>query len=283
MKVCTTKDELRKSLTALRQGNKSVGLVPTMGALHEGHASLFKIARRENDIFVASVFVNPIQFNNPDDLKNYPRDFEADARLLEASGCDIVFHPAPEEMYPEGSKPKTYSFGALESVMEGAQRPGHFAGVGVVVGMLFELTDPTRAYFGEKDFQQVAVIRDLVRQMGIGVQIVSCPIKRGDDGLALSSRNALLTPENRAKAPFIYATLSASAEKVKADPQASCADIKKFVADRIASQPEMKLEYFEIARPDTLQSLSPEAPAQGNVGFIVVWMGKVRLIDNIRY
>ena len=283
MKICTTKDELRRSLSALRKGGKSVGFVPTMGALHEGHASLFKAARRENDIFVASVFVNPIQFNNPEDLKNYPRDFGADTEILEETGCDIVFHPSPEEMYPEGSQPKTYSFGALESVMEGAQRPGHFAGVGVVVGMLFELTEPTRAYFGEKDFQQVAVIRNLVQQMGIDVQIVSCPIKRGEDGLALSSRNALLTPQNRAKAPFIYATLSASAEIVKANPQTSCADIKKFVEERIASQAEMKLEYFEIAHPDTLQTAPPDAPAQGNVGFIVVWMGKVRLIDNIRY
>ncbi len=283
MKICTTKDELRRTLSALRKGGRSVGFVPTMGALHEGHASLFKTARRENDIFVASVFVNPIQFNNPDDLKNYPRDFEADTEILEENGCDIVFHPTPEEMYPEGSEPKTYSFGALESVMEGARRPGHFAGVGVVVGMLFELTDPTRAYFGEKDFQQVAVIRDLVRQMGIDVQIVSCPIKRGEDGLALSSRNALLTPENRAKAPFIHATLSASAEIVKAHPQTSCADIKKFVEERIASQPQMELEYFEIAHPDTLQTAPADAPARGNVGFIVVWMGKVRLIDNIRY
>lgn len=279
MKVCKTKRELQQSLQEIRAGGKSVGLVPTMGALHQGHASLFKRARAENDIFVASVFVNPIQFNNPEDLKNYPRDFQADCGLLEENGCDIVFHPEVTEMYPEGVKPKSYAFGPLESVMEGAQRPGHFAGVGVVVGMLFELVEPTRAYFGEKDFQQVAVIQDLVRQMGIPVQIVSCPIKRGEDGLALSSRNALLTPENRAKAPYIYATLKASLEMA----DRSCREVKSWVEDRIARCPEMKLEYFEIAHPRTLQSTEADAPARGNVGFIVVWMGKVRLIDNIRY
>lgn len=279
MIICKTKADLHAQLEKLRAGNKSVGFVPTMGALHQGHASLFQRARAENDVFVASVFVNPIQFNNPDDLKNYPRDFESDRKLLEANGCDLVFAPEVSEMYPEGETPKKYSFGSLETVMEGAQRPGHFAGVGVVVGLLFELIEPTRAYFGEKDFQQVAVIRDLVRQMGIGVQIVPCPIKRAENGLALSSRNALLTPENLAKAPAIYATLKAS-QQMASRPSA---EVKKWVEDQIATYPEMKLEYFEIAHPDTLQTTPAEAPAAGNVGFIVVWMGKVRLIDNIRY
>ena len=278
MIVCKTKQELKQAL-ASRNAQETVGFVPTMGALHEGHASLFKRARAENDVFVASVFVNPIQFNNPEDLKNYPRDFEADRKLLEENGCDIVFAPSVEEMYPEGEPVKSYSFGALETVMEGAQRPGHFKGVGVVVGLLFELVRPDRAYFGEKDFQQVAVIQDLVRQMGIKTRIVPCPIKRGEDGLALSSRNALLTPENRALAPKIHAALKKSSEMANR----SCREVKEFVCGQIASVPEMKLEYFEIARPDTLQTVPDEAPAQGNVGFIVVWMGKVRLIDNIRY
>ena len=279
MLICTTKKELREAIAAQRSGGKSVGFVPTMGALHQGHASLFKRARAENDLFVASVFVNPIQFNNPDDLKNYPRDFEADRRLLEAEGCDIAFHPSVEEMYPEGGKVERYNFGSLETVMEGAQRPGHFAGVGVVVGLLFRLVEPTRAYFGEKDFQQVAVIKELVRQMGIPTQIVPCPIKRGEDGLALSSRNALLTPENRAKAPFIYETLKASLELASRP----CREVKDFVENRIASCPLMKLEYFEIADPDSLQSVPDDKPAVGNQGFIVVWMGSVRLIDNIHY
>ncbi|MCM1042054.1 MAG: pantoate--beta-alanine ligase [Bacteroides sp.] len=278
MIVCKTRKELAQALAACPK-DASIGLVPTMGALHEGHASLFKRARAENDVFVASVFVNPIQFNNPEDLRNYPRDFEADRKLLEANGCDIVFAPSVEEMYPEGEPLKSYSFGSLETVMEGAQRPGHFKGVGVVVGLLFELVNPTRAYFGEKDFQQVAVIQDLVRQMGIKTQIVPCPIKRYEDGLAQSSRNALLTPEHRALAPKIYATLKKSKEMA----EKSCKDVKDFVCAQIAAVPEMKLEYFEIARPDSLQTVPDDEPAQGNVGFIVVWMGKVRLIDNIRY
>ncbi len=278
MIVCKTKQELKQAL-ASRNAQQTIGFVPTMGALHEGHASLFKRARTENDVFVASVFVNPIQFNNPEDLKNYPRDFEADRKLLETNGCDIVFAPSVEEMYPEGEAVKSYSFGALETVMEGAQRPGHFKGVGVVVGLLFELIKPDRAYFGEKDFQQVAVIQDLVRQMGIKTKIVPCPIKRGEDGLALSSRNALLTPENRALAPKIHAALKKSTEMA----DQSCREVKEFVCGQIAAVPEMKLEYFEIARPDTLQTVPEAEPARGNVGFIVVWMGKVRLIDNIRY
>lgn len=278
MIVCRTKKELKEALSSLRTG-KTVGLVPTMGALHDGHASLFKYARAENDVFVASVFVNPIQFNNPEDLKNYPRDFESDCKVLQKNGCDIVFAPSVEEMYPEGEPVKSYSFGSLESVMEGSQRPGHFKGVGVVVGLLFELVQPDRAYFGEKDFQQVAVIKDLVRQMGIKTQIVPCPIKRAENGLALSSRNALLTPENRAKAPYIHAVLQKSAEMCNQ----TCAQVKAFVNAQIEAVPEMKLEYFEIAHPDSLQPAAENAPAKGNVGFIVVWMGKVRLIDNIRY
>ncbi len=278
MIVCTTRKELQEALQRCRKKG-SIGFVPTMGALHAGHASLFERARAENGLFVASVFVNPIQFNNPDDLRNYPRQFDADRELLEKSGCDIMFAPSVEEMYPEGQTVKTYSFGALETVMEGAQRPGHFAGVGAVVGLLFELVQPDRAYFGEKDFQQVAVIKDLVRQMGSPVTIVPCPIKRDEDGLALSSRNALLTPENRAKAPAIYATLKKSVE-MAARP---CGEVKAWVKQQIAAIPEMELEYFEIADSDTLQPVNDAFPSTGNVGFIVVWMGKVRLIDNIRY
>lgn len=278
MIVCRTKKELEQALASLRNG-KTVGLVPTMGALHEGHASLFKRARAENDVFVASVFVNPIQFNNPEDLKNYPRTFEGDCRILQENGCDIVFAPTEEEMYPKGEPVKSYGFGALESVMEGARRPGHFKGVGVVVGLLFALIQPDKAYFGEKDFQQVAVIKDLVRQMGINTQIVPCPIKRAENGLALSSRNALLTPENRDKAPYIYETLKKSTELA----DKTCREVKEFVCQRIAAVPQMKLEYFEIAHPQSLQSVAEDAPAKGNQGFIVVWMGNVRLIDNIRY
>lgn len=278
MIVCKTKKELEQALAACPE-NATIGFVPTMGALHGGHASLFKRARAENKVFVASVFVNPIQFNNPDDLKNYPRNFEADRKLLEENGCDIVFAPSEEEMYPKNEPVKPYSFGTLETVMEGARRPGHFRGVGIVVGLLFDLIKPDKAYFGEKDFQQVAVIKDLVRQMGIKTQIVPCPIRRDVDGLASSSRNALLTPSDRALAPGIYATLKKSTEL----SGGTCREVKDFVCREIATVPEMKLEYFEIAEPDTLQTVPDNLPAKGNVGFIVVWMGKVRLIDNIRY
>lgn len=278
MQICTTKKQLAESLAAVK--GRSIGLVPTMGALHQGHASLFQKARAENDIFVASVFVNPIQFNNPDDLKTYPRDFEADCRLLESCGCDIVFHPSAEEMYPENESIESYDFGDLEKVMEGKNRPGHFQGVGVVVNRLFQLVRPQRAYFGEKDIQQLAIIKRLVELTHSPIEIVPCPIKREDDGLALSSRNQRLTPAQRALAPHIYRILK---ESLALKATHDLTSVRQWVADQIAAYPEMELEYYQIVDAVTMQPIQNWKDAKEIIGCIVVLFGSVRLIDNIRY
>ena len=206
MQTITTAAALTAAIQEAKQAHKTIGLVPTMGALHDGHLSLVNRARNENDLVVVSVFVNPIQFNNKEDLAKYPRTVEADCEKLAAAGADIAFVPTVEEMYPE---PVTtvYHFGPLEEVMEGSRRPGHFSGVAVVVRRLFDLAQPDRAYFGEKDFQQIAIIRNLLEQIKYPIELVPCPIVRADDGLALSSRNMRLSPEARAVAPTIYATL----------------------------------------------------------------------------
>ena len=212
MKVVNTVAELNAALAPLKR--EGVGFVPTMGALHAGHRSLVERARRENDTVVVSVFVNPTQFNDKNDLKNYPRTPEADCAILEAAGADIVFMPTVEVIYPEPDT-RQFDFGMVDKVMEGATRPGHFNGVAQVVSRLFALVNPARAYFGEKDFQQIAVIKAMVEQLAIDIEIVECAIVRGEDGLALSSRNELLTPEHRAAAPHIYATISQCASKME--------------------------------------------------------------------
>ncbi|MBO4599132.1 MAG: pantoate--beta-alanine ligase, partial [Bacteroidales bacterium] len=211
MQKIETVTALTAAIQEAKQAHKTIGLVPTMGALHDGHLSLVNRARKENDLVVVSVFVNPIQFNNKEDLAKYPRTIEADCEKLAAAGADIAFVPTVEEMYP---KPVTtiYHFGPLEEVMEGPRRPGHFSGVAVVVRRLFDLAQPDRAYFGEKDFQQIAIIRNLLEQIKYPIELVPCPIVRADDGLALSSRNMRLSPEARAVAPTIYATLQQAVE-----------------------------------------------------------------------
>ena len=211
MQTITTAAALTAAIHEAKLANKTIGLVPTMGALHDGHLSLVNRARKENDLVVVSVFVNPIQFNNKEDLAKYPRTVEADCEKLSAAGADIAFVPTVEEMYPE---PVTtvYHFGPLEEVMEGPRRPGHFSGEAVVVRRLFDLAQPDRAYFGEKDFQQIAIIRNLLEQIKYPIELVPCPIVRADDGLALSSRNMRLSPEARAVAPTIYATLKQAVE-----------------------------------------------------------------------
>ena len=211
MQTFTTTAALTAAINEAKQANRTIGLVPTMGALHEGHLSLIRRARQENDLVVVSIFVNPIQFNNKEDLAKYPRTLEADCAAAASAGADIAFAPSVEEMYPE---PVTtvYHFGPIEEVMEGPRRPGHFSGVAVVVRRLFDLTQPTRAYFGEKDFQQIAIIRNLLEQIKYPIELVPCPIVRADDGLALSSRNMRLSPEARAVAPNIYATLVQAVE-----------------------------------------------------------------------
>lgn len=266
----------------LQNGN-SIGFVPTMGALHAGHISLVERAVEENDVCVVSVFVNPTQFNNPADLASYPRDEESDFKLLAKAGVSVAFAPAVTEMYPggvEGRKRKEFVLGMAATVMEGKYRPGHFQGVAEVVSRLFGIVRPTRAYFGEKDFQQIAVIRNMVETEGINVKIVPCPIKRADDGLALSSRNALLTPHQRTLAPEIHRALADSVEYAKTHSVRATHDS---VVERIDAVPEMKVEYFEIVDARTLVAIENWEESPWVVGCITVYCGNIRLIDNICY
>lgn len=289
MKIIRTTAALTACITQIKQAGNSIGFVPTMGALHEGHISLINAARKNNDIVVASIFVNPIQFNNKEDLEKYPRTEEADCQKLQTAGTDIVFIPTVKEMYPEPVT-ETYHFGAIEEVMEGPQRPGHFSGVAVVVKRLFDLTQPDRAYFGEKDFQQVAIIRNLLQQIQYPIELVPCPIVRANDGLALSSRNMRLSKEARAIAPVIYETLQQAAEMAEYDDVES---VKDWVIDTLANyhlmnpQPQQlrfEPEYFEIVDSLSLQPISSwDDPREQAIGCIAVWLDGVRLIDMIKF
>lgn len=279
MRVVKTISELKSLISGYKQKNKTVGLVPTMGALHAGHKSLVDRARKENDIVVVSVFVNPTQFNNKQDLVTYPRTEERDCALLEAAGCDVVFMPAVEEVYPEPDN-RQFDLGAVAEVMEGAHRPGHFNGVAQIVSKLFSFVEPDRAYFGEKDFQQIAVIRKMVQLEGFKLQIVACPIKREDDGLALSSRNVRLTAEQRQLAPNIYRVLKESCNFAKSH---TVAETEKFVVDSLNALPQMEVEYYSIVDALTMQPVSDWADADSITGCITVYCGEVRLIDNIAY
>lgn len=279
MRVVKTISELKSLISGYKQENKTVGLVPTMGALHAGHKSLVDRARKENDIVVVSVFVNPTQFNNKQDLATYPRTEERDCALLEAAECDVVFMPAVEEVYPEPDN-RQFDLGAVAEVMEGAHRPGHFNGVAQIVSKLFGFVEPDRAYFGEKDFQQIAVIRKMVQLEGFKLQIVACPIKREDDGLALSSRNVRLTAEQRQLAPNIYRVLKESCNFAKSH---TVAETEKFVVDSLNALPQMEVEYYSIVDALTMQPVSDWADADSITGCITVYCGEVRLIDNIAY
>lgn len=251
-----------------------------MGALHAGHLSLIERARRENDTVVVSVFVNPTQFNNPTDLATYPRTEEADAALLSSAGVDYAFIPSVDEVYPEPDT-RVFDLGPVAEVMEGAMRPGHFNGVAQVVSKLFRFTEPTRAYFGEKDFQQIAVIRRMAELEGFdSLEIIDCPIKREADGLALSSRNVRLTPEQRSIAPVIALTLRASLIKART---ASLAETRQWVVDAINAYPFMQVEYYEIVDALTMQPITEWTDSTRPVGCITVFCGDVRLIDNIKY
>ena len=276
MKVVNTVAELNAALAPLKR--EGVGFVPTMGALHAGHRSLVERARRENDTVVVSVFVNPTQFNDKNDLKNYPRTPEADCAILEAAGADIVFMPTVEVIYPEPDT-RQFDFGMVDKVMEGATRPGHFNGVAQVVSRLFALVNPARAYFGEKDFQQIAVIKAMVEQLAIDIEIVECAIVRGEDGLALSSRNELLTPEHRAAAPHIYATISQCASKMES---MSPAELTEWVVSTIDSNPLLKTIYFEAVDARTMQRVEKWSDSERIQGCCAVQAGNIRLIDNIR-
>lgn len=265
-----------------RHEGKTIGLVPTMGALHAGHISLIDRARKENDIVVVSVFVNPTQFNNPEDLRTYPRTEEADCEKLRAAGVDYAFIPSVEEIYPEKDT-RQFDLGPVAEVMEGAMRPGHFNGVAQIVSKLFAMTSPTRAYFGEKDFQQIAVIRRMAELEGFNdLDIIACSIKREEDGLALSSRNVRLTPHQREIAPNIHRILTESQIDAKS---MSVNQVVKSVTDKINAYPEMEVEYYQIVDPFTMQPIDKweDAPDGEAVGCITVYLGDVRLIDNIKY
>ena len=279
MKIVKGINELKGYLVDSKRNGKRIGLVPTMGALHKGHLSLVERCVRENDICVVSVFVNPTQFNDKHDLETYPRTLEADCALLESAGCDFVFAPSVEEMYPEPDT-RTFDFGTVMQVMEGAKRPGHFNGVAQVVRKLFYIVEPDNAYFGEKDFQQIAVIRAMVKQLQIPVQINACPIVREADGLALSSRNTRLTPALRQKAPLIARTLQES--KALAATK-SVREVIDYVVNTLNADPDLEVEYYEIVDGDSLVSIQDWKDTSYAVGCVTVYCGEVRLIDNIKY
>ena len=276
MKTVYTVNELKQELASVDMSG--VGFVPTMGALHAGHRSLVEKARKECETVVVSVFVNPTQFNDKNDLKHYPRTPEADEALLEAAGADIVFMPSVEEVYPEPDT-RIFDFGQIDKVMEGATRPGHFNGVAQVVSRLFDMVNPAKAYFGEKDFQQIAVIKAMVKQLGLDVEIVECPIIRGKDGLALSSRNTLLTAEHRAAAPHIYATIKQCADKMQA---MTPAELSAWVTAEVESNPLLKVIYFQAVDALSMQQVSAWDESERVQGCIAVQAGEIRLIDNIR-
>ncbi len=276
MKPVTSVKELRAELDKVEQAG--IGFVPTMGALHAGHRSLVERARKECKTVVVSVFVNPTQFNDKNDLKRYPRTPEADLALLEAAGADLVLMPSVEEIYPEEDT-RQFDFGLIDKVMEGATRPGHFNGVGQVVSRLFDIVRPAKAYFGEKDFQQIAVIRSLVEQLSIPVEIIDCPIVREDDGLALSSRNTLLTAEHRAAAPRIWQVISQCAKRSE---QMTPAELERWVVEEIEQNPLLKVIYFKSVDALTMQSVSSWSESARIQGCIAVQAGEIRLIDNTR-
>jgi pantoate--beta-alanine ligase len=279
MEIIHTISRLKELMRTLRRAGKTIGFVPTMGALHAGHAELVRLCAAENDVCVVSLFVNPTQFNNKEDLRVYPRTWEADCVLLEQTGAGVLFAPSVEEMYPEPDT-RVFDFGLLDKVMEGRYRPGHFNGVAQVVSKLFTFTEPDKAYFGEKDFQQLAIVRAMVAQLRMPVQIVGVPIVREAGGLALSSRNTLLTEQGRTDAANIYRVLRESREMAGTTTPDKLTD---WVIDQVSRVPALQVEYFEIVDGDTLQLVASWDDSETVVGCITVFCGKVRLIDNIRY
>lgn len=279
MEIIRTVELLRQRIAEEKQLGHSVGLVPTMGALHAGHISLVERARNDNDVVVVSVFVNPTQFNNPDDLRTYPRTEKADCEKLQVAGVNYAFIPSVEEIYPEPDT-RIFDLGEVAEVMEGPMRPGHFNGVAQIVSKLFAMVEPHRAYFGEKDFQQIAVIRRMVEIERFNIDIIGCPIKREDDGLAMSSRNVRLTAEQRTIAPAIYRTLTESVDYATTH---SVEETKKLVIDTLNAIDQMEVEYYEIVNATTMQPIANWSDAETAVGCITVYCGEVRLIDNIKY
>ena len=278
MIVVHTISDIQQPLSVAREQRKTIGFVPTMGALHDGHISLVRECKKHCDITVVSIFVNPTQFNNPDDFKHYPRTLENDSEQLRQAGADIVFAPNEKEIYPEPDT-RIFDFGLLDKVMEGEFRPGHFNGVAQVVSRLFAIVQPEKAFFGEKDFQQVAVLREMVAQMGNQPEIIAFPIVRENDGLAMSSRNMRLTEKQRANAPHIYATLCEAKNKILNN---SVTALKKWITDTINANPELETEYVEIVNEKTLQPIEKWNDCEHVRVCVAVYAHPVRLIDNIQ-
>jgi len=271
--------EIKSLISKLKSENKTIGFVPTMGALHEGHLSLIRESKKQCDATVVSIFVNPTQFNDKSDLEKYPRTLEADLVLLQNLECDIVFTPDVDEMYPEEDT-RDFDFGFLETVMEGANRPGHFNGVAQIVSKLFDIVEPDFAFFGKKDFQQVAIINSLVENYNYNVKIIACPIKRENSGLAMSSRNERLTKSDRIEAALINKLLKTSVEKSKTN---SVAEVKEFVENEFSKNNNLDLEYYEIVDDKTLKSINDWNESKNITACIVAHIGGVRLIDNIQF
>jgi pantoate--beta-alanine ligase len=278
MQLVTSIGEL-KAIVGQAKNSGKVGFVPTMGALHQGHISLVKQCASENNFIVVSIYVNPTQFNDKADLQRYPRDINKDLELLRGSGCTVVFAPTDNEMYPKPDTRK-FNFGTLETVMEGKFRPGHFNGVAQIVSKLFDAVQPDRAYFGLKDFQQLAIIKRMVKDYNYPVEIIPCSIVREPDGLAMSSRNMLLEPEKRSAAPHIYQTLKQILPLAKLQ---SPEKIKEFVSTQFKTNANLELEYFEIIDDETLQPISKFDNTTACSACIAVFAGKIRLIDNIQF
>lgn len=280
MEIVAKTNSLQELVQSKKQAKLTVGFVPTMGALHAGHISLVKEAKKDCDVCVVSIFVNPTQFNNLEDLEKYPRTIERDATLLAEAGADIVFAPSVDEIYPEPDT-RIFDFGTLDKVMEGEHRPGHFNGVAQVVSRLFDIVKPTKAYFGEKDFQQLAIIRAMVKQLSLDIEIMPMPILRESSGLALSSRNERLSAEQKEIATNIYKALKGSKDECLGKESVALT-IEK-VTEKINSIQPLRVEYFDIVDGYTLQSVKNWSDSEYIVGCIAVFCGDVRLIDNIVY
>ena len=279
MIIFTEKHALKVYLSTLKAQDKTIGFIPTMGALHQGHLSLIKQAQQKNDVVIVSIFVNPTQFDNKEDLVKYPITLESDTKLLKSISCDVLFHPSVEEIYQENVVSENFDFDGLERQMEGEFRDGHFNGVGTIVKTLFEIVEPDKAYFGQKDFQQLQIIKKMVEKHHLNLKIKGCKIFREKDGLAMSSRNTRLTKEYREIAPFIYKTLKKAKKKFTTE---NAEKVNEWVENQFKKEPLLELEYFTIADENTLETINKKESDKKYRAFIAVFAGEIRLIDNIQ-